>query len=217
MTEAMLIDELTLWGLDRHGHIQQLKPGFPQYLAGAALIDLALVGRVAVIDGRLQLLDPAPTEHAALDFALRAAGRPKPAKPHRLIQVVARSIQGVELDHLAAVGVLRREKVPVFGIFSRERHVSASGGVPGLLQDARARIRAAVQERAPATERTAALCALVARLRWEKRVFPDPVDEPLRGRIRAVADGGWGADAIRRALDEITSAVVMVANMPGAS
>jgi hypothetical protein len=67
-----------------------------------------------------------------------------------------------------------------------------------------------VQQRAPDT-RTAALTALVHALKCEHKIVDlrqsGLSKRQLRARAEEIAKGNWAAEAVRKAIDEITAAV----------
>src|SRR6185295_6713718 len=105
------------------------------------------------------------------------------------------------LEKLVAEGVLTVEKDKVLWVFPRTKYPSANGEPPAVEADARERIRAAVLGDGPVEPRTAALCALVAATELDRKV--------VKTRLKEISEGAWAADAVRKAIEEIQTAVML--------
>jgi hypothetical protein len=113
-------------------------------LAGALLMDLALVGRVDTDRDKLWLADNTPTWDAVMDAALARLDAPDaPGDARGAIMLLARDapdLRGALLDRMVAAGMLRRVEDRVLWVFSEQRHPKAEGRAQA--ESARARLRA---------------------------------------------------------------------------
>jgi hypothetical protein len=121
-------------------------------LAGAALMDLALAGRIDTDRNQVLVVDATPTGDRALDGALAAIAAPgAPTDARGLILLLAREAGAVRealLARLVAAGSLRQHEGRVFLLFADRRYPKAPGRVEAT--DARARLRdVLVQEAIP--------------------------------------------------------------------
>ena len=195
-----LVDDLVVLGLDRTGRHNLQYTAFGYALAGAALTELVLTGRITVDADRLAAQDTTATGHPVLDAALQRVARAgRPISAARVIRPVSKGARSATLRHLVDIGVLHREPG---GLLTRPRYAAPPGG-----PDVRARliedIRAALGSDAAGDAHTAALCAFVARLRWGRRLLPDLADRTLHQRLTAAGAGTWGPEAVRTALDAV--------------
>lgn len=134
-------------------------------LAGATLIDLLLDRRVAVSDGRLDVLDPAPTGDAEADATLEAiAANTAPCGPRSWVSWISHGSYERVADTLEAQGVIRRTVVRRLGLLPVNRYVPCQDED---LVRVRSRMRFAVAGRDAPDPATAALCGLVRVLRLE--------------------------------------------------
>jgi hypothetical protein len=104
-----------------------------------------------------------------------------------------------------AAGALEAETQSVFGVFSRSRYLLSRRAVASM-DDASARVRAAVSG-AEVSPHTAAYCALISALHWEKRLFPELSSNEAHGKLRGFAEKHWASDAANHAVNEISAAV----------
>ena len=76
-----LPERLLLLSLDDDGQPRDPRSALSYALAGAALTELLLAGRLAHRDGRLQVVSPTPTGDPVLDEVLgQVEAQPKPRK-----------------------------------------------------------------------------------------------------------------------------------------
>jgi hypothetical protein len=204
-----LAEELLLLVLDDESGKPRLDSstlGFA--LAGGWLLELALAGRVDVVDKRLRVLDPSPLGDPDLDGALARIERDKPRKPKDWLGKLAKDARRCAEERLVAGGQVRREERRVLGLVPVRR---LPAGDPAAELEAYGRLRAAVLEgpagRRP-DERTAALAALVHGCKLGPKVFPDLDKKAVNARLAEIAAGDWAGEAIRKAVQEVEAAVM---------
>lgn len=209
MMKVSLAEELLLLAYDDDGSPGGMGANLDCGLAGALLLELALAQRVDVVGGKAAVVNPALTGDALLDTALgRIASHGRLDSPKGWISRLAKGVRPPVLDRLVHAGVLRRETDTVLWVFPRTRYPSARGAEPPVETDARQRLGAAVAGHGPVDPRTAALCALVGALGWERKVFPDLPRGQVKARLKEIRQGAWAAEAVKKAIDDVQAAVV---------
>ncbi|WP_033436200.1 GOLPH3/VPS74 family protein [Saccharothrix sp. NRRL B-16314] len=217
MDDLTLADELALLAYDDDGSRKLGQPALGYGLAGALLIELALARRVDVVGKKVTVLDPAPVGRPLLDQALARIADDKPRKPAHWIEKLGKKLTEQVLDGLVAGGVLRREEDRVLLVFPRTRFPAPDGVQPAAETDARARMTAAITDDGPVDPRTAALCALVKAVGYDRKVFADLPRAVVRKRLKVISEGDWAATAVRKAIEEVQSAIMVAVVVPAAS
>lgn len=204
-----LPDELLLLALDddrgTRAHANELEPG----LAGAVLLDLALRGRLDVVDKTVRAIDATSTGDAVLDHALAAiADAPKLRAPKWWVTHLQKGVREQVADRLVASGALRRDEQRLLWIFPVTR---LPAGDPGPESAVRARLDGAVLQDVTPDDRTAALAALVHATNLRSTVFPGVDRRAVKERLAELAEGQWAAEAVRRAVQEMAAATTVAA------
>ena len=203
-----LAEDLLLLAYDDEGNAHVGTPQLDYALAGALLMELTLDGRLAVADGALTVVDPAPTGDPLLDEALtRIAAEPTPRKPQAWIDPLSAGLVDRVLTRLIDAGVLRREEGRVLWVFPRTRYPSTTGGEPAEEVAVRAELAAALDGDGTVAPRTAALCALVPVVRLEGVAFPDRPRKEVAERLKRLAAHNWPAAAVREAIEEVEAGI----------
>jgi hypothetical protein len=204
----LLAEELLLLALDdetgRVG-VNQIDRG----LAGAVLLELALLGRVRVAEkgedvraGRLVLVPGPPPSHPVLAEGLAVLDGREGRKPEHVIDKLAKGLRDRLADGLVHAGVLRHEKRRVLGVFPTHRLPALDVTHEAAVRE---RIAAALSGAAP-DERTAALIALLSALKAVTSVFEVPDKRAARRRAKEIAEGQWAATAVRKAVEAVYAA-----------
>ena len=218
MTRRPLTAEFLLLALgDEDGRPRIDSTKLKAAVAGAAIVDLAL-------DGALRLSEPGDPEHkpGRLVRTTRHVADPLLAEVARLSHdrkpkdAVGRiggvsawkdragSLKDAVLSDLAAQGVLSREQGKVLGLFPRTSWPLAD---PAVEREVLGRVRATVVGGVEPDERTGALVALLHSVDLLPKLFPDEPKREVRARGKAVADGDWGAEAVRKAVQDVQTAI----------
>ncbi|MBB5958813.1 hypothetical protein FHS29_005422 [Saccharothrix tamanrassetensis] len=205
-----LADELALLAYDDDGTRRLGQPSLGYGLAGAVLVELAIAGRVDVVDKRVAALSTAPIGHPALDEALTRIADDKLRKPQYWVEKLAKGLTDQVLDGLAEAGVLRREQDRVLWVIPRTRFPSPGGVEPPLETEVRQRLTAAVATDDPVDPRTAALCGLIKAVQFDRKVFTDLPRDRVKARLKAITEGDWASDATRKAIEQVQAALTAV-------
>jgi hypothetical protein len=173
-------------------------------LAGAILVELAMAGRVTVVDGKLSVLDLAPTGDPIFDEVLaRIASVETPLKPERWVAKLRSGLRDKVLARLIGRGALRFEEVPVLRVFSVRRYPVRDGSIKAA---ARARLDRVLLHNGEPDARTAALATLLNACGLTRRAFPDLGRKQLKVRMGELGDGHWASVAVRKAIRSIQAA-----------
>ncbi|GAA5170150.1 hypothetical protein GCM10023321_66830 [Pseudonocardia eucalypti] len=178
-------------------------------LGGALLIELALDGRVDLVDKRLRPAAETAQRpaHPELDQAL-ALVEAKPRLPKQLVDKLSVGVRRRLSLGLVEAGVLTDESSRVLGIFPWRRYPVAD---PAPREDALRRLRAVVIEGAEPDPRTAALATLILAAGFTKRIFPGEDQRAVKARLRELAKGDWAAEAVRKAVQAAQGAMMAAA------
>ncbi|MEV7402188.1 GPP34 family phosphoprotein [Streptomyces sp. NPDC091267] len=193
-----LPEELLLLALDPQRGKPYCRNRFLEYaMAGAALAELELQGRIAEQRGQVQVVNPLEPPDpllAALMRSLPAPGKSRSGSgvaARRWVRHTARQVEGMYLDALVQRGLLRRETRRFLGLLPYHRHPVVA---KDLAAQARQRFAAAEQAGFP-DHRSRALAALVAAAGLTRFVA---TGRGSRGAMRHLVREQWPAHAVHR-------------------
>jgi len=185
-------------------------------LGGANLVELTLLNKVGLSGeqdqgrpGRITVRDPSPPGDAVLDAALQVVGAHQGRKPSTVIRPLSKNLRQTLYQRLADSGVVRAERGRILGIFPDHRWPAQDASHE--MEVRRLVTQALVQQVAP-DARTAALIALLHALKCEHKIV-DPGQyglsrRELGARAEEIAKGNWVSEAVRKAIEETTAAVL---------
>lgn len=190
-------------------------------IAGAAVVELTLQGALR-LEGegrRARLHGTGQTVAPELGEALaRADGQsPKNAvarigggssftdRAGRLLDATLADLERAEVGS--------RDQERILGIFPRQVWRERD---PRLEQAILERVRQAIDGAVP-DERTAALIALLHATGLLRKLFPELDKRALSARAADISAGGWGGDAVRKAVEEVQAAVTAAVIAAGAA
>ena len=179
-------------------------------IGGALLLDLSARGRVqADGDGsRARLMMVAgPTGDDLLDAALLRLG-PGPVRAQRAVEKLARGTREPvleRLERLERLGVLRRERSSLFGIFPRTSWTVVDGSAATL----RGAVASVLVTGTKRDGHLALLISLLHAVRAEHKVVDGPRRQ-VRERAAEIAAGDWAGVAVRRAVQAVQAAATAV-------
>jgi hypothetical protein len=205
-----LMEELLLLAYDDDGTPLTDGTHLDNGLGGAILLELALAGRVDIEDKRVVVLEPTPVgEPLADDGLAEIAASSRDRKAGHWVTRLAKHARPRVLATLVADGVLTVEKDRVLWVFPRKKYPPVSGAEPVAEAEARRRMRDAILGTGPVEPRTAALCALVAAVDLDRKVFADLDRKQVQARLKEIGEGAWAATAVRKTIEEIQAAVMI--------
>ena len=184
-------------------------------LGGANLVELTLRNKVDLTGdqdpgkpGRIIVRDQSPAGDAVLDAALKILIARQGRKPSTVIGPLSKNLRRTLYERMADRGVVRAERGKILGVFPVRRWPAEDASEEAEVR--RLMTQALVQQVTPDT-RTAALIALVHAVgRVDKIVDPRQHGlsrRELRARAKEIAEGNWGSEAVRKAIEEMMAAV----------
>ncbi|MEP7178969.1 MAG: GPP34 family phosphoprotein [Pseudonocardiales bacterium] len=204
--DVTLAEELLLMAYD--GETGKASAGSAELdcgLAGAVLLELTLAGRIDVVDGKISVLDAAPTGEQVTDIVLqRISTEGRSRKPQWWVGKLRSKIRPAVLARLTERGVLRHAEHKVMGLFPVQRYPAVDSAVQTA---ARTRLDMAVVKGVQPDPRTAALASLLDACGLAKRASPDLDRRQLRARMKQIDESQWAGAAVRKAIQSIHAAV----------
>lgn len=189
MTSIALAEELLLLAYDDEtGKATGSRIGLDLGMAAAVMVDLALAGRIAYVDGYLKVIDRTPTGEAIADAVLaKAADDDEPHTPAQWLQRLRHRLRTRVLEDLVARGVVRDVDETQLEYIHVHRYPTVD---PAVEAEIRKRLGEALMSEGAPDERTAALCTLLTACRMEPalRLPPEEASE-AHARLEAIANG----------------------------
>lgn len=190
-------------------------------LAGALLLELALAGSVvpegpaeksAKGTGKIVAAGPQPTD-PLLALAWEACAD-KPRRAAAVIQKIDSKVKEPLLERIAGKGWIQVERRKVLGIFPSRSFPETDGRHEAELRSA---LDAVLLRDQDPDARTAALVSLLAAAEALPKLYPDldrDARKALQARAAQVSEGEWAGAAVRRAINEVQSAVMTAVMVP---
>ncbi|HEU5486530.1 MAG TPA: GPP34 family phosphoprotein [Microlunatus sp.] len=180
-------------------------------LGGALLVELALMERIGVTPasaerrqrGRVTITSTTPTDDQELDNLMVVLEQREGAKVTDLIsqmsmKPITKGLRDRLLHRLARAGVLREQRSAIFKIRSWPTID------PGPRHEVHSRLQAALVRADVPSERTVALIALLNATGRLSKVVVGEDKKTLKSRARDLSKGDWAAEAVKRAINEVT-------------
>lgn len=181
-------------------------------LAGAVLIELAERGKLDVTEkGRLVVVDDTPTGQVILDDWLGKAAKYDGKKPKDAVPSLSSGLADRLLTSLAERGILREEKGKVLGIFPTTRWPAQDSSHELALRE---RLRWVLVDGAEPDEHTAPLIALLSAVDAVGEVVEKHERKDANRRAAQIAKGNWASAATKKAVEELTAAIVVAVTVP---
>lgn len=183
MTSIALAEELLLLAYDdQTGKATGSRIGLDLGMSAAVLVDLALAGRIAYMDGNLTVVDPSPIGDPIADAVLAKAAEDVPHTPDQWLQRLRHRLRIRVLEDLVARGVMRDVDETQLEYIHLHRYPVAD---PAYEAEIRRRLVKALTTDAIPDERTAALATLLTAVRMEPALRLPP-EEAARAHQRLV-------------------------------
>jgi hypothetical protein len=188
MTSIPLAEELLLLAYDdQTGKATGSRIGLDLGMAAAVLVDLALAGRIAYVDGFLSVSDPTPTGDPIADAVLARAAEDEPHTPAQWVQRLRHRLRTRVLEDLIERGVVRDVDETQMEFIHVHRYPTTDAHYEAEIRD---RLTKALTSADIPDERTAALATLLTATRMEPalRLPPDEIARAHQ-RLEAIASG----------------------------
>jgi hypothetical protein len=188
MTSIALAEELLLLAYDdQTGKATGSRIGLDLGMSAAVLVDLALAGRIAYVDGYLTVIDPSPIGDPIADAILAKAAADEPHTPAQWLQRLRHRLRIHVLEDLVARGVVRDVDETQLEYIHVHRYPVAD---PAYESEIRRRLAEALTTDSIPDERTAALATLLTATRMEPALRLPP-EEAARAhqRLEQIASG----------------------------
>ena len=188
MTSIALAEELLLLAYDdQTGKATGSRIGLDLGMAAAVMVDLALAGRVAYVDGYLKVIDDTSVEDPIADAVLAKAAADEPHTPAQWLQRLRHGLRTRVLADLVARGVVRDVDETQMGVIHVHRYPTTD---PAVEAEIRKRLAEALITQGMPDERTAALCTLLVAVRMEPALRLPPEEAvQAHARLEAIASG----------------------------
>ncbi|MFF9000514.1 GPP34 family phosphoprotein [Streptomyces achromogenes] len=204
--KTTLGEEIMLLALDDETGVVQERTRADHAVAAATLAELALAGRIGIVDGKVAVRDRSPMSVPALDAALEAiAAREKPAEPYAWVSRLAGTAVAGARRGLLDKGLVREVTKKRWGVFSVSRYPEADGAPEAALRAGLSRV---VLDGTDPDERQSALLAVVHGAGLHEAAFPEADQRAVARRMELLSQGNWAAVAVRKALENLQIAFI---------
>ena len=182
-------------------------------VAGAVLVELALSGRIEVVDGKVTVRDRRPVGVTSVDHALHSlAARGRPSSVKWALNTLKKKAFTSSLDALTAAGLLKHERSVVrSAIAAPPKYTPVDDEAEAAEDDLRARLAATLTDEQPRDPRMAALAVIADAGGLHKRAFPDLAPKAAKERAEGLAGAEWAPaehrEAVRAVLAELPGAI----------
>ena len=188
MTSIALAEELLLLAYDdQTGKATGSRIGLDLGMSAAVLVDLALAGRIAYVDGYLKVIDPSPIGDPIADAVLAKAADDEPHTPAQWLQRLRHRLRTRVLEDLVSRGVIRDVDETQLGAIHVHRYPTTD---PAYEAEIRRRLAEALTSDGLCDERTAALATLLVACRMEPALrLPAEESAKAHERLEQIAAG----------------------------
>ncbi len=158
-------------------------------LMGSELVQLAALGRINIVKGKIHVVDPSPTGHAGADAALRSLRRFRRRPTAAAWCSRPRTgIYNAYLAQLATVGAIRLERRKLLGLIPVSRWQVSDTAREAQV---RARLDAIAGGTGQVDLADAAYGGLAHAMGLPTRLYPGIARSHLRSRLWEIANGAW--------------------------
>ncbi|HEX9999511.1 MAG TPA: GPP34 family phosphoprotein [Actinoplanes sp.] len=188
MKAIPLAEELLLLAYDdQTGKATGSRIGLDLGMAAAVLVDLALAGRIAYVDGFLKVIDPTPIGETIADAVLARAAEDEPHTPAQWLQRLRHRLRIRVLEDLVSRGVIHDVDETQMGVIHVHRYPTTDHAYE---TEIRQRLAVALTTETLCDERTAALATLLCACRMEPALRL-PADQAAHAhqRLEQIAAG----------------------------
>jgi hypothetical protein len=188
MTSIPLAEEMLLLAYDdQTGKATGSRIGLDLGMAAAVLVDLALAGRIAYVNGYLTVNDPTPIGDPIADAVLARAAEDEPHTPAQWVQRLRHRLRTRVLEDLVSRGVVQDVDETQMGVIHVHRYPTTDRAYE---TEIRSRLAAALTSDEVPDERTAALATLLTATRMEPALRLPPAETArAHQRLEEIASG----------------------------
>jgi hypothetical protein len=209
MGSVALAEELLLLAYDdESGRATGSQIGLDLGMAAAVLVELALAGRVAYIDGAIVVKDATPTGQSINDEILAKVAADTPHTPASWVQRLRHGLRDRVLADLCARGVICDIDETAMEFIHLHRYPTLDGTVEA---EVRSRLNRALAGDIVPDERTAALATLVSAARMEPALgLPGDDAEATHERLSKISDSAGFTGGVSMELSSVRPSVALV-------
>lgn len=193
----------------------------PRVLAGALVVELAMIGSLRITGPDEQIkkdhvVVAGSTTEAPSDPALRrvfdlVASASRPMKPQKVIEKSQKNLAKELAARLVAQGFVTEKKDKVLGLFPTTTWPAQDTSREKVLRDA---LRSALVDGTTPSPHTAALISLISAVDLTHKVIEDADKKLLKRRAKEIAEGEWAGAAVRKAVSDVNAAVMAAVMVP---
>ncbi|MFW0871658.1 GOLPH3/VPS74 family protein [Rhodococcoides corynebacterioides] len=190
----------------------------PRAVAGAVILELAMSGVVTVAQdgedvkkGRLAVRGPRPDEPILQEAVAAIDGAKRPMTPKSAVEKLHKAMHEKVLARVIDRGFVDEQKGRVLGLFP-----TTSWPARDTAHEARVRetLQWVLVDGRDPDARTCALVALLSSIDAVPKVFPGADKRSIKKRAAEIAEGQWASEAVRRAVEDVWSAVAVAVMVP---
>jgi golgi phosphoprotein 3 len=207
-----LVEELVLLAIDEQtGRVDvDARIAFDCALAGAALAELAFMGRLDADAEQFVVVDPTPTGHPLLDPVLASVAAQATHQQVRSwingVGSTSRDLLNRTLARLTEQGILQQEQTTRLWVFKSRRYRTLDGRER---DDVRSRLTALVLGDDVPDPRDSVLIGLVMTAKLTDRAFTDPRARDRHDRIEALAQLDLVGTDLARSVDRLLESLAL--------
>lgn len=187
-------------------------------LAGAALLELNLQEALALAgDGKKARLrsSGADVDPELVEALARADGYPPKKAVARIggaesFKDRAGALRDDTWNRLESDGLVRSQEDKVMGLFPTTRRVQLTSARAGSVETIRGVLTSSEQP----DLRTSGLIAVLAATGLLRKLVPEMDKKQVKARAKQIAEGGWGGDAVAKAISDVQGAIVAAVIVP---
>ncbi|MDI9928152.1 GPP34 family phosphoprotein [Rhodococcus sp. IEGM 1341] len=190
----------------------------PRVLAGALVVELAMIGslRITGLDEQIKKDHVVVAGSRPEDEFLRrvfdlVASASRPMKPQKVIEKSQKNLAKELAARLVAQGCVTEKKDKVWGLFPTTTWPAQDTSREKVLRDA---LRSALVDGTTPSPHTAALISLISAVDLTHKVIEDADKKLLKRRAKEIAEGEWAGAAVRKAVSDVNAAVMAAVMVP---
>ncbi|WP_072804005.1 GOLPH3/VPS74 family protein [Rhodococcoides yunnanense] len=191
---------------------------FPRVLAGALVLELAMIGSVRITaageqvkDGRVVVAGPPPPDPLLARVYAFVGGEKNPPKPQKVIEKLQKGLNREIGARLTRQGFVTERRDKVLGLFPSTTWPTSD---PTRRNWARQWIGSAVVDGTTPTPQISALISLISAVDAVPKVLPGADKKAAKKRAKEIAEGDWASEAVRKAVQDVNAAVMAAVMVP---